>query len=222
MTNNDFLSGISWHLECMVLAATEIDNFRSPTNQFQLRMHYSLYLTNLMSAIEMVNEVHPKIFDAKLKDSLRTSSCSGANVLNYLRELRNGIVHRGIDPTSGSAVIDSVVCAIAPPKVKKRNGKCSYSAPAGLLRDIFVHCDISAKPIIGHFVEQNIEELVSLKPQRLLSNALAAIDAVPHMPDWAKEMAKENTKPWMLLAAQTGQIKKFRGLLKPWPGQRIA
>ena len=222
MRNIAFLSGISWHLECMVLAAAAIDNFRPPADGFQMRMYYSLYLTNLMSAVDLVFEIHGNPFQTALEDSLRTSNLSGAEVLGYMRELRNGIVHRGIDPTSGGMVVDGVVCAVAPPTVQNRGGARSYAAPTHLLRDVFIHCEIGTKPIIERFLASSFEELASVKPEAMLNDALNAIEAVPHMPDWAKEMARQHMEPEMLVKARTHQIEKLRGLLKPRAGQRIA
>ncbi len=138
-----------------------------------------------------------------------------------MRELRNGIVHRGIDPTSGGAVVNGVVCAMAPPTVQNRSGSCSYTAPAHLLRDIFIHCEIGAKPIIERFLESSFKELSSMKPEAILSDALSAIEAVPHMPVWAKAMARTHISVEILAKAQTHQIEKLRELLKPRTGQRI-
>ncbi len=220
--NLELLNGIAWHLECMVLSAAAIDNFRPPADGFQMRMQYSLYVTNVMSAIDMVLEIHGTDFQTALEDSLKTSNFSGAEVLGYIRELRNGVVHPGIDPTSGGVVVDGVVCATAPPAVQNRVGTRSYAAPATLLRDIFIHCEIGSKPIIARFLEPSLEVLASVKPEAMLNDALKAIEAVPHMPDWAKEMGRRHMEPEMLVKVQTHLIEKLRGLLKPRAGSRIA
>jgi hypothetical protein len=221
ITSVRVLSGISWHLECMVLAASAIENFRPPADSFQMRMYYSLYLTNLMSAIDMVKDIH-KPFQTALEDSLRTSNFSGAKVLGYIRELRNGVVHRGINPTGDGEVVDGVVCALAPATVQDRCGACRYAAPTRLLRDVFIHCEIATKPIIERFLEPDLGELTSVRPEAMLNDALKTIEAAPHMPDWAKEMARKHMGPEMLLKARTHQIEKLRSLLKPRPGQRIS
>lgn len=222
MTNIERLNGIAWHLECMVLAAAAIDNFRPPADGFQLRMYYSLYLTNLMSAVDMVKEIHGEPYDAALHTSLKTSKSSGDQVLGYVRELRNGVVHRGIDPTSRGVVVDGIVCAVAQPTVENRSGTISYVAPAPLLRDIFIHCEIGAKPVIERFLEPNFEQIASIKPETMLEDVRDAIESATHMPDWAKEMARKNIQPEMLVKAQTHHIEKLRGLLQPCVGQQIA
>ena len=216
MNDIELVSAITWHLECMVLAATEIDNFRPPTDSFQKRMHYSLYLANLMSAIDMVSEKCGRSFETALKDNLKTSNLSGAEVLGYIRELRNGIVHRGIDPTSSATVVDGLICAVSPLTVQTRGGDRSFPAPAPLLRDVFIHCEVRTKPIIERFLEPTFKKLASPNPEALLSDALRLVDAAPHMPDWAKEMAHKALKPEDLVRAQAHEIEKLRGLLKPW------
>lgn len=217
----EILAAISWHLECMVLAAAAIDNFRPPADGFQMRMHYSIYVTNLMSAIDMMLDIHGKAFQTALEHNLKTSKFSGADVLGYLRELRNEIVHRGLNPTSGSLGVGALVRAVAPHIVKSRNGDRSYHAPAPLLCDIFVHCEIGTKPIIEQFLETSLDELASANPKSMLDDALNKFIAIPHVPDWVKEMARKHLKPEMLVEAQTSKISKLRELLKPPAGTRI-
>lgn len=222
MENSDLLNGITWHLECMALAASAIDNFHPPADPFQVRMNYSLYLTNLMSAIDMVSEIQDSSFETALESSLTTTLSSGAEVLGYMRELRNGVVHRGIDPTSGGSVVDGVVCAVAPPVVKNRSGNKSYSAPAALLRDIFFHCEIVSKPIVESFLEAKFSEVASITPERAFDDVLNSVETTQHMPDWAKTTAREQIRPEMLVQAKANQIQKLRGLLRPRAGPRIA
>jgi hypothetical protein len=220
MRRVEILNGITWHLECMVLAAAAIDSFRPPADGFQMRMHYSLYLTNLMSVIGIVKETHMMDFKEALTDSLKTSKLSGEEVLGYIRELRNSVIHRGINPTGRCVVVDGVVCAVAPPTVENRGGDRSYAAPHPLLRDIFMHCEIKAKPLIERFLEPDFEEIASVKPEDMLHDALQAVEAAEHMPDRAKVMAREYIQPNMLVKARTHQIAKLRGLLKSRFGER--
>ena len=55
----------------------------------------------------------------------------------------------------------------------------------------------------------------------MLDDLLNAIEAVPHMPDWAKAMARKHMSQEMLAEAQTHQYGELRGLLKPRAGHRI-
>jgi hypothetical protein len=175
-----------------------------------------------MSAINMVKDTYGTSFTIDLENNLKTSNFSGSDVLGYMRELRNGVVHRGIDLSASSTVIDGIICAVAPRTVKDRNDKFSYLAPATLLRDIFIHCEISAKRIIERFLEPGFEELLLTTPDTMLSDTLKAIEASPYIPEWVKEMASKRIEPEMLVNVRAHQIEKLRRLLKPRTGRRIA
>jgi hypothetical protein len=116
MDDLDFLNALTWHLDCMALSLGEIERCHPPADIFQMRMYYSLYVSNFMSAVDFVSEKCGVPFNATLEASLSTLSLSGADVIGYLRELRNGVIHRGLDPASGGRVIKGVVYAVAPLK----------------------------------------------------------------------------------------------------------
>ena len=225
--NGDHLSdirtihGLMWHFECMALSGEAIENFRPPADSFQMRMHYSLYLINLMSAIDMVRDWCGNPFKEALHESLKTSMFSGSDILDYLRELRNGVVHRGVDPTSGGTVINAVTWAVAPNTVKDRTGIKSYSAPTILLRDLFIHCEICTKPVIERYIQPYLEGLNSLSFETVSIHAFDAMEAFPHIPGWAKEMARQHITPDILEKAQMHHTAKFRELLKPSQRQRL-
>ncbi|MHC8388257.1 hypothetical protein ACYZTM_09520 [Pseudomonas sp. MDT2-39-1] len=214
MINDELVSAVTWHLESAALSATEINAFRPPADSFQMRMHYSLYVTNLLSAADMVKEAHGESFESAIKDSLHVANFSGEEVLGYLRELRNGIVHRGIDPTAGGEVVDGVVCAIAPPQVANRSGNITYAAPIRRLADVFRHCDTAMKPVLERFLEPMLFAFTSVSPETLLAEARDALGSVTHMPDWAAELARENLNVELLEAARRHQSEKLRGLLR--------
>ncbi len=101
-----------------------------------MRMYHSLYITDLLSVIDIIHERPVKGFKEHLEDTLKTPELSGVDVLGYLRELRNGIVHRGIDPTAGGEVISGArrgVTRTIAKLLRRRSaplGDCSQS-PAG-------------------------------------------------------------------------------------------
>lgn len=220
VTNTELMSGIAWHLECIDLARQKIDNFRASADSFQMRMYYSLYVTNLMSAIDIVLEIHKGDFQTALEERLKTSHHSGANVLGYVRELRNGIVHRGLDPIKGGSVHNDIVYAIAQP-VTNRSGAQIYSEPAKLLRDILLHTDISARPIIEYFLEPTFAEVLSISSEAIMEDTLKAVDETTHIPELSRKIVRSNISSEMLETIRTSQISKWRRLLQPPTGQRI-
>ena len=215
MNSIDSLHGLVWHLECMALSGREIENFQPPADSFQMRMHYSLYLTNLMSAIDMVDEWCGKPFNDALLEALKTTGLPGPDIFFYLRELRNGLVHRGVDPTPGGAERNGRVWAVAPPTVKDRKGVKSHSAPMLFLRDLFIHCEIRAKPVIRHFVQPHVDRLSSIAPEAMLAEIFSTMETFPHVPDWVKNMSRQHVTAEILKMAGVNQWEKLDDLLKP-------
>jgi len=214
MQDTEIVYGVLWHLECMALSANAIDNFRPPADVFQMRMHYSVYITNLISAIDVVYEKFGKKFYNDIEKNIGMNACSGESVHSYVRELRNGVTHRGIDPACGGVVVDGIVRAIAIPKVSNRACNKSYDTPANLLHEILMHFEINAKPVLIHYLDPLITHVVSVSPESILSNYIDELEGVRHMPEWAKGLAREHTNSEVLIEAQCHQISKLRDLLK--------
>ncbi|WP_411508028.1 hypothetical protein [Brucella anthropi] len=200
----------------MKWASDTIDNFRPPADLFQMRMHYSIYITNFMSALDMLKEVFGSSFTDALDEAFESPDTSGDNIRRYLRELRNGVVHRGVDPTGSGIVVDGVTLALAPRCVENREGTRSFTAPAKLLRDIFIHCEINAKPVIECFLNENITEYNSVPSATMLDEVVSSVEIAPNMPDWVKEISVGSITSEMLMDARNNQINKLRNLLKPW------
>lgn len=205
----------------MTLAFKAIDSFRPPADSFDMRMSYSLYIVHFMSVIDLGAEKFANNFYSELENSLNTSTFSGCNILSYVRELRNGVVHRGTNPTAGGVVIDEHVLAVSPPTVKNRNGSRQFSAPSQLLREIFIHCEICTKPILERFLDLHLNAIEATTPETMMKSYLAALDDVQHMPDWAKDLARSHTTPEMLTMAGSHERERLRAMLKPPAGQRI-
>ncbi len=217
MTPEEVFNGIGWHLECMALSVSAVEGFRPPADSFQMRMNYSLYLVNFMSVVDMLKELHGTMFELALAAELPLNDASGLDVLVYLRELRNGIVHRGVDPTSGGIVVEGIVSAMAPSTIQNRNGSQTFSAPVRLLRELFRHCEVKAKPIIRQFLEPVFKEYAARTPEQMFQEALDFIDTAEHIPDFMKKMAKQSITPEMFARAKDAPLSKLRNLLQPYP-----
>ncbi|MBJ7439826.1 MAG: hypothetical protein JHD35_12475 [Sphingopyxis sp.] len=211
MSDDKLPSALIWHLECMEFSAAAIRTFRPPADPFQMRMHYSLFITHLFSMIDLLKDLQGKYIDAELNAELAESGCPDQNVIPYLRELRNGIVHRGTDPTSGGTVIDGVVHTIAPFDVSKRNGSRTLAPPVPLLWPI---CEISGE-CAKRVARRHIAYFLQGRPKATLDQVRIAIDAVPHMPKWAKDTASKHITEEMIGLAHNAQVEKLDRLLEP-------
>ncbi|WFS00935.1 hypothetical protein [Rhizobium tumorigenes] len=220
LDNDTLLNGICWHLECMQISASAIDGIRTPANVFQMRMQYSLYLTNLLSAIDLMKD-NCENFLQELQATLHYEESSGSEVLGYIRQLRNGVIHRGLDPTAAGSVANGLTCAIAPPNVTDGKGDRHYRAPTDLLRDLFIHCEIRVKQLIKRYLNAHIESVDREPPEETLKTVIKSLDTISQMPDWAKDMARQSLTPEMMCQVRDHRIKTLEDLLGSQAGWQI-
>lgn len=213
MDNLAIASTVTWHLECAAFSATEIMNFRPPADGFKMRMHYSLYASNLLGAVDAIQDAVDSGFETAIKNALPLENFSGEHVLGYLRELRNGVVHRGVDLTAGGVVIDGLVCALAPPQVNNRGGNKVYAAPTQLLVDLFRHGDQQLKPVLEQALEPVMSILCSPASEYDVAQAHDLLESVVHMPEWVKQGARQSINAEMITAGRQQHSEKLRRLL---------
>ncbi|MBH3400758.1 hypothetical protein I5S60_14395 [Pseudomonas fluorescens] len=213
MDYNTIVSTVTWHLECAAFSAAEVMSLRPPADGFKMRMHYSLYTTNLLGAVDAIQDALDPGFETTVEKALPLGSFSGEQVFGYLRELRNGIVHRGVDPTAGGEVIDELVCALAPAQVTNRGGKKVYSAPTRLLVDLFQHGDQKVKPLLEEALESVFSALSSAASEDDIAQLHEFLESVDHMPEWVRQGAKQAICAEMITAGRRRQCDKLRCLL---------
>lgn len=209
------IGALIWHLECKRLALTTLDTFVPPADSFTMRMHHSLYIVNLMSAIDMINEYFDTNFYQFLQSELNVNGTGGENVLSYIRELRNGIVHRGEDPTRIGTVVNGVVRAVAPETVSNRKGITEYRAPFFLLRELFEHLEITVGPAMMQTIRPYINQPDDRPHEDILREMRVEMDKISIMPEWAKNMVSANLTPEMLKQVSAHNDAKLVDLLSP-------
>lgn len=213
MDYNTIVGTVTWHLECAAFSAAEVMSIRPPADGFKMRMHYSLYATNLLGAVDSIRDALDPDFEMTVEKGLSLGGFSGEQVFGYLRELRNGIVHRGVDPTAGGEVVDELVCAVAPAQVTNRGGKKVYVAPTRLLIDLFQHGDQKVKPLLERSLEPVFSALSSAASEDDVAQIHEFLESVDHMPEWVRQRAKESISAEMITAGRRLQCDKLRCLL---------
>ena len=100
----ELISGLKWYFQAKNLALKSALSIISPLSvdqQNDIRIYYSLYLANLLSATEMLLEKE-YLFSQDFKQEIEAALSfpgftDGENNYSYLRELRNAAIHRGFD-----------------------------------------------------------------------------------------------------------------------------
>jgi hypothetical protein len=184
-----------------------------------LRIHYSNYYVNLISAIESISEVgdfEPGLFLKTLEARFSTiDATSGSDNYMYVRELRNSIVHRGLDIASGAHFVSNFPLLIAPAMVNNKWHDKSYLRFSYYLLGVIELCET----VVGPTIEEHINQIgvFNKEPDReeWPGESLKFIDLSTEMPEWAKSMARESLPTVCLLTMHQGRVAKVRERLKP-------
>lgn len=222
-TNFELLMSAKWYFEIKNLSLKKILEIKAPLSveqQNELRLYYSQYFTSLLSATELLSDEkenkHFQAFRIKLKqqfvfDSFIDGDCN----YSYLRELRNSIIHRGIDITS-STHFENYFPFIISPTVQNRSGKQNYIPFEFYLIDVIKKCEFYIPDIVfNHFQEFSIFEVEETQEQ-LIEKELEDLNNVSNLivPDWTKNMAKKSIQNIDYISMQKDLVQSSLDVLK--------
>lgn len=190
---------MKWYFESKNLSLRNAFSLRcqlSVEDQIDLRQYYSQYFASLLSATELLLDKGYKNREVFRKTLYRALSFKefpdGKLNYCYLRELRNSIIHRGLDINYAAHVRDDgFPFLVAHPHVIDRKGEGSYKAFGYYLVDIIRDCEsVIGKAFLNHLEESGLfqeripqAEYVELTKQQIL-------DCVAR-PEWVKTLALE-------------------------------
>lgn len=198
---SEMLSAVKWYFELKNLSLRNALALRCPLsveNQKDLRQYYSQYFAGLLSATELfLEKEYPnstRFRDLLYKKLSFENFPDGEKNYSYLRELRNSIIHRGLDISSAAHIKDDFPLIISPSPVTNRSGAISHIAFGRYLIEVIEKCEGVMRDIfLEHFEEFSLldkrlpqEQIIELS-EKFISNATA-------MPDWAKKLALTSIK----------------------------
>ena len=189
---------IKWHFEAKNLALRNALRVRAPLSpeaQRELRLSYSEYFVHLMSAADFLLEKEmPKAeeFKQALHQTLVFSNApDGESNFLYLRELRNSIVHRGLDITKAARFDGDFPVVVAPPRVTNPSGTKQHESFVEALLIMIRLCEAT----IGPAIAKHLEAIGYLEPatsqEEMERLARQTIDESTILPPWAKDGARE-------------------------------
>ncbi|QLH66864.1 hypothetical protein HXV88_10645 [Aeromonas veronii] len=130
MTDNlEQLHTTYWFVQKMNLGLSKINAMHPPADTFELQLYYGLYFESLLSLIDYFGDKDDRIRQ-EFHSALLPVGGVDKNPNTYIRELRNGVVHRGLSITGRGSVLDGIVRLHLPPQVPLK--KSGYvTAPDG-------------------------------------------------------------------------------------------
>lgn len=222
LLERDLLNSLLLYLSTRRTALRSALQMRVPLSAEQaedLRIHYSNYFINLLSAIEAIRE--DEQFEGKcFADALESSFSfvdfpNGADNYAYIRELRNAIVHRGLNIFSAAHFPENVPLLVAPNQVTNRSGSRKYDSFSFYVLGVIERCE----SVVGSTIEAHLEKMglfeKSPDSEESLSESLEFIESSAAMPEWAKKMAQANLEAVDFHVIHQASIAKLQEALKP-------
>jgi hypothetical protein len=213
-----FFDGLLWYLEIRNWAFEKIAMCPHGSPAFDVRTYHALYFVNLLSAVEHVQDYcleHEQAACLGFTNDYQNDFGDTQN-LRYARELRNAVIHRGLDPSAAGHSDGTRISVLCPAAVPDRKGKNSYSCTFKYMLDLAAHCNAIVDPAIT----EALDKLGFFDPARHRVPAeeqIAEIDGSAAMPEWAKQMAKRAFEDlnYSRIAADlaASRISKMRRLL---------
>jgi hypothetical protein len=222
IVERDHLNALSLYLATRRTALRSALRFRAPLSteaSEDLRIHYSNYFVSLFSAVDLLAE-NKSMAGGDFKDALETAfETVGASraVTNcaYVRELRNAVVHRGLDIASAAHFAGDFPLLIAPNPAMNRGGTQKYPAFGFYLLEIVAGCEA----VVGPTIETHLDSLGILdkRPdsEAWLDETREVIRSSTVIPDWAKKMVPASFDGLDWNAMHRDSVAKLRDLLQP-------
>lgn len=155
------------------------------------RDYHYLYFSNLFGAIEIARDYEKETCAAlDLEETIR-QGFGGTDDYRYARELRNSIIHRGIDPAAAGHAHGNFLQVLCPAVVTDRTGKKMFSSSFKYTVQLADCCNEVVNPVILRFLESN-GFLVPDGMKADKQETLKAIRDSTAMPDWAKALAMQS------------------------------
>jgi hypothetical protein len=223
----DMLHALTWYMTARKTALRAALSFRTPLTAIahtDMRVQYSAYFQNLLSATELMREptpLPPKSFETELYARFVFPGFQdGESNYEYIKYLRNAIIHRGYDIASAAHVDGDFLMLVAEPSFQNNATK-----PAKIKTfhtfDIYV-LNIIAKceSVIGGVIFDTLNNAgafqATVDPQAAIAEIRIAVQNSHVMPDWAKAMsAASELKPELFVDMNNSMKDRLREVLAP-------
>jgi hypothetical protein len=223
IATRDMLHSLTWYLSARQTSLRAALSFRTPLSvidQTDMRVHYSGYFLNLLAATDLLREtktLSPNNFHEQLNSRFVFDGFPDgeANYL-YIRELRNAVVHRGLNITSAVHVYGDFPMILAEPKIQNQKRTRTFFAFAEYLLQIITKCESVACPAILDCLQGAGIFQATIDAEAAVVDFRKAVEQSHAIPENFKSMALlAEFKPEWAIAAHISAMAKLREALVP-------
>lgn len=224
IANRDMLYSLSWYMSARQTALRAALSFRtqlSVTDQTDMRVHYSGYFLNLLAATELFREtttLRPNDFEDQLYLRLVFDGFQdGEANYSYIRELRNSVVHRGLDITSAAHIYGSFPMILAEPTVQNHKRTKTFVAFDKYLLHVIAKCESVVGSVMLDCLNAASIFEATIDTEAAITEYRKAVEHSHVMPEHIKAMALEaEFNPEWAMAAHSSAMTKLREALAPF------
>ena len=223
IANRDMLYSLSWYMSARQTALRAALAFRtqlSATDQTDIRVHYSGCFLNLLAATELLREttsLQPNDFEARLYSCLVFEGFQdGKANYAYIRELRNAVVHRGLDITSSAHIDGNFPMFLAEPKVQNQKGMKTFFAFDKYLLHVIAKCESVVSCVMLDCLNAAGIFEATIDAEAAVVGYGETVEQSHAMPDHVKAIARATEfKPEWAVAAHNAAMAKLQEALAP-------
>jgi hypothetical protein len=184
-----FIDGLLGYLELRHWAFAKIAAITPPADLADMQRNHYLYFSSLFGVVDLVKDYLGPPDNAAFEQQARDGFAHPGDYV-YARTLRNVIVHAGVNPAMAGTVEDGFVRTLCPTTVCDGRRKtpricsCSLRTMVELAEAADTAVNSAVFAVLGQ--EQLLDPASGVMG---IDQALDAVEASQHMPDWAKGMA---------------------------------
>jgi len=216
------LNSLSLYLATRQTALRCALSLRTPLTTAQtsdLRVNYSNYFSSLISAVELLRESASLSigFSALLESRfVFAENPSGKVNYSYVRELRNAIVHRGLDISAAAHIKSGIPFFIAPHAISNQSGAKSYPRLSFYVLGIVAKCE----SVIPCAIEQHLANIGVLErspdPEQWVAETLSLIEQSEVIPEWVRGMTSGAVKMVKPRDVHRASLERLRSGMQPY------
>lgn len=221
------LHALTWYMTARKTALRAALSFRTPLTTIahtDMRVQYSAYFQNLLSATELMREptpLPPKSFETELYARFVFPGYQdGESNYEYIKYLRNAIVHRGYDITSASHVAGDFLMLVAEPSFQNNATNPSKIKTFHAFDKYVLNIITKCESVIGGVIFDTLNSAgifqATIDPQAAIAETGTAVQDSHVLPDWVKAMAAAwELKPDWFVDMNNSMKDRLREALAP-------